>query len=162
LRPSVARAPPRPLNGLTLSFASYAAMKFADIVNPTEAELRQWAANPNASYPDEMSQDWDLVVADWARVDLIAELAGDDSCPTSGFFLAVLYLMAGDCVRNVAGNVNVSNLRALLARLENTPSESLRLFRTRALALLADPLKFDYSLWCDGGYAYGRDPAGEG
>ena len=137
-------------------------MKFADVVNPTEAELREWAADPNAHYPQEMSQDWDLIVADWPRVELIAELAGDDTCPTRGFFLAVLYLMAGDCVRNAAGNVNIPNLRTLLGRLQNTRSESLSLFRTRALALLDDPSKFDYSLWCDGGYAYGRDSAGEG
>jgi hypothetical protein len=137
-------------------------MKFADIVNPTEAELREWAADPTASYPDEMSQDWDLIVADRPRVDLIVELAGDESCPTRRFFLAVLYLMAGDCVRNAAGNVNIPNLRALLARLENVHCGSLRVFRTRALALLADPSKFDYSSWCDGGYAYGRDSADEG
>jgi hypothetical protein len=136
-------------------------MKFADIVNPTEAELREWAADPEADYPEEMSQDWDLIVADWSRADLIAELAGDAACPTRGFFLAVLYLMAGDCVRTGAGNVNIPDLRTLLARLETTPSESLRLFRTRALALLTDPSKFNYSLWCGGGYAHGHDPAGE-
>jgi hypothetical protein len=137
-------------------------MKFADAVNPTEAELREWAADPNARYPEEMPQDFDLIVADWSRVDLIAELAGDDSCPKQDFFLAVLYLMAGDCLRYPAGNVNIPNLRSLLARLENTASESLRLFRTRALELLADPSKFDYAMWCDGGYAYSRDPTGEG
>lgn len=136
-------------------------MKFADIANPTEVELRNWAADPNADYPEEMSQDWDLIVADWSRVDLIAELAGDESCPMSRFFLAVLYLMAGDCVRNAAGNVNIPNLRSLLARLENTSSEPLRVFRKRTLALLADTSKFHYALWCDGGYAYGGQLAGE-
>jgi hypothetical protein len=126
-------------------------MKFADAVNPTEAELREWAADPDADYPDEMSQDWDLIVADWSRVGVIVELAGDAACPTRGFFLAVLYLMAGDCVRTPAGGVNLRDLRALLARLENTPSEPLRLFCTRALALMADPSTFDYSLWATAG-----------
>jgi hypothetical protein len=146
---------------MPLSFDRDAIVKFADVVNPTEAELREWPADPAASYPDEMSQDWDLIVADWSRVDLIAELAGDESCPTRSFFLAVLYLMAGDCVRNAAGNVNIPNLRSLLTALENAPSESLRVFRTRALELLQDPSKFDYKLWCDGGFAYGRDAPSE-
>lgn len=134
-------------------------MKFADFQNPTEAELREWARDSGASYPDEMQQDWDLCVADWSRVDLIAELAADQSCPTRGFFLSVLYLMAGDCVRYPSGNVNIPNLRALLGRLDNSPSEPLRLFRTRALALLADPSTFNYEKWCWGDYAYGRDTA---
>jgi hypothetical protein len=137
-------------------------MKFADIANPTEAELRQWATDPHASYPDEMSRDWDLIVADWSRIALIAELAVDRSSPTQGFFLGVLYLMAGDCVRNAAGSVNIPHLRALLERLERTTSEPLRLFRRRAVELLADPSKFDYYLWCDAGFLRGHgDTAGE-
>jgi hypothetical protein len=130
-------------------------MKFADIHNPTEAELREWAQT-DGSYPEQVEQDWDLIVADWSRVDLITELAADESCPTHPFFLAVLYLMAGDCVRTPAGTANIPNLKALLERLENTLSEPLRLFRTRTLTLLADPSTFDYNQWCDGDFAYGR------
>jgi hypothetical protein len=136
-------------------------MQFADPFDPTADELRRWASDPEAAYPNEMSQDWDLIVADWKRIDLIVELASDVS-PQRPWFLAVLYLMAGDCVRNEAGKINIPQLRALLDRLENTPTQSLRLFRKRALALLADPSSFNYSLWCDGGYVYAPDSVGGG
>jgi hypothetical protein len=132
-------------------------MTFADAANPTPEELRHWASDPEASYPDEISQDWDLIVAHWSRIDLIVELASDARCPNRGFFLVVLYLMAGDCVRNESGNQNIPQLRALITRLERPPSESLRLFRQRALELLDDPSKFDYQLCCDGGYAHQSD-----
>jgi hypothetical protein len=138
-------------------------MTFADIVNPTPEELRRWAADPDADYPDEMSQDWDLIVADWSRIDVIVELASDPACPMRWFFVAVLYLMAGDCVRNEAGHQNTPHLNALVHRLESATSEPLILFRQRALGLLANPSTFDYKLWCDGGYVYQRGGrAGEG
>ena len=137
-------------------------MKFADVVNPTADELRQWASNPDAVYPDEIPQDWDLIVADWSRVVLIVELASDEACPNRDFFLAVLYLMAGDCVRTPGGEANIPDLRALLTRLEKTSSKPLALFRDRAAALFADPSKFEYDLWCNGGWLHVRsDPAGE-
>jgi hypothetical protein len=137
-------------------------MKFANIANPTEAELREWAAIRNVRYPAEMPEDWDLIVGDWSRVDLIVELAADDRCPARTFFLAVLYLMAGDCVRTSGGRRNIPDLEALLARLEGTRSPRLQIFRSRALTLLADPSTFDYSLWCDGGLTNdsNQEPAG--
>ena len=128
-------------------------MRFIDVWNPTEAELREWAADPDPGNSEEMPQDWELAIAEWTHVDLITELAGDSSCPNRGFFLAVLYLMAGVCVRDRSGNSDIPHLRALLGRLEHTSSQPLGLFRARAEALLARPSTFDYSKWCGGEYA---------
>jgi hypothetical protein len=135
-------------------------MRFADPLDPTADELRCWARDPHAACPDEMPQDWELIVADWKRIDVILELASG-SLPQQRWFLAVLYLLAGDCVRNERGSVNIPQLQTLLARLEDTDSEALSEFRERASELLADPSTFDYSLWCDGGYAYADRPARE-
>ena len=113
-----------------------------------------------ADYPDDM-QDWDTLVADWSRADVIAELA-NGSYPNSSFFLGVLYLMAGDCVRTPAGQANIPHLRALLAGLESATWPPLRTFRERAASLLADPSTFDYDMWCNAGYLRARQaPAGD-
>ena len=135
-------------------------MQFADPLDPTADELRRWAGDPEAPYPHVMPQDWDLVVADWKRIDVILELASG-ILPKRRWFLALLYLMAGDCVRSEGGGVNTPQLRELLARLEDTDSTALARFRERASDLLSDPSTFDYWLWCDGGYAYGPVRAGD-
>jgi hypothetical protein len=127
-------------------------MRFEDVVNPTADELRKWAADPNAMYPDDMSQDFDLMVADWGRINLIVELASDSSCPNRTFFVGVLYLMAGDCVRTSGGTQDIPKLKELLQRLAQSDSPELQLFRSRALELLKDPSTFDYNLWCNAGY----------
>lgn len=127
-------------------------MRFQDVVSPTADELRKWAADPNADYPDDMSQDFDLMVADWGRIDVIVELASDPACPNRKFFIGVLYLMAGDCVRTSQGAQDIPHLRNLLERLSTSSAPELLLFRTRALALLKDPSTFEYNLWCNAGY----------
>ena len=38
-------------------------MKFQNAFAPSEEELREWASDPDAEYPEEMSQDWDLILA---------------------------------------------------------------------------------------------------
>ncbi len=66
-------------------------------------------------------------------MDLIAELAGDQCCPTRGFFLAVLYLMAGDCVRNAAGNVDIPNLHATVDPARSSRGKPSALLDTRVV-----------------------------
>ena len=61
------------------------------LFNPTEAELRAWAAEPGA---DELTGDWDLVLA-WnmepERLRLLVELAADTTLPNAPLFLRALY-----------------------------------------------------------------------
>jgi hypothetical protein len=92
------------------------------------------------------------MVADWGRIDVIVELASDRSCPSRAFFVGVLYLMAGDCVRTAGGARDIPKLEELLQRLAQSESHELRLFRSRAVELLKDPSTFDYNLWCNAGY----------
>lgn len=61
------------------------------MLNPTEAELRAWAAEDGAEEP---TGDWDLVLA-WdmepGRLRLFVELAADDTLPNARYFLMALY-----------------------------------------------------------------------
>ena len=66
-------------------------MQFKDSANPTEPELRAWAAQAGADWPD---QDWEVALArgiERKRLRLMAELADDESLPNARFFLLVLY-----------------------------------------------------------------------
>ena len=79
-------------------------MSFRDALNPTDEELRQWAYTPDAGYPEEMSQDWDLCVTDFGRAPLLLQFAADSDCPNRGFFLSCLYLLVGAAfARRLAG-----------------------------------------------------------
>ncbi|HLP86188.1 MAG TPA: hypothetical protein VK157_17680 [Phycisphaerales bacterium] len=110
-------------------------MKFVNPFNPTETELRAWAADADAMYPDEMSQDWDLVVAAWERASLIVELAGDESCPQQQFFLLALEALATRCLR-CTGQTGEPCVREFLASLRGHPSPAIQLFREQTLAQL--------------------------
>ena len=128
---------------------------FKDALDPTEEELRRWAAIEGATYPPEMEQDWDLMVASPERADLILALAGDAACPNRGFFLSCLYLMVGDAVRSEGSTWPLAEISSWLERQEDLADPSISLFRERANALLANPETFNYNLWCWGGHAYG-------
>lgn len=66
-------------------------MRFAKSHNPTEAELRAWAAEAGAAEPE---GDWDLVLA-WGmepgRLRVFVELAADPTLPNARYFLMALY-----------------------------------------------------------------------
>jgi len=134
----------------TRSWYDFVGMKFVDAVNPTDDELHLWAADPNAMYPHEMPQDWDLVIADWDREALIVALASDDRCPQQEFFLRLLYMLAGECFRTLGGRANIPRLQMLLERLASSNSPAMRTFRARAMQLLKDPSSFDRDYWCGG------------
>ena len=75
----------------------------------------------------------------------------------------MLYLVAGECVRSEPGKTHLPHLLALRGRLDGSASEPLRLFRERVIKLLADPSKYDSSLWREGSYAYmEREHGGQG
>ena len=66
-------------------------MRFAKSHNPTEAELRAWAAEAGAAEPE---GDWDLVLS-WGmepgRLRVLVELAADPTLPNAPYFLITLY-----------------------------------------------------------------------
>ena len=53
-------------------------------LDPTPEDLRVWAYTPDAEYPDEMPEDWDLMVAQIKNAPLLLELACDLRCPQPG------------------------------------------------------------------------------
>jgi hypothetical protein len=116
-------------------------------IDPTPEDLRLWAYTPDAQYPDEMSQDWDLCVISFERAPLMIEFASDDNCPNRRFFLACLYTMAGDCVRNEAGRRNIPQLRAVLGSLPEKPNRLVDLWAQRTRNLLDHPESYDYDSW---------------
>jgi hypothetical protein len=68
-----------------------------DVLNPTDAELRQWGFHRDAVQPTE---DWDAAITTDERASLFLELAEDLDCPQGDFFLHCLYLLVGDTVRS--------------------------------------------------------------
>lgn len=122
-------------------------------LDPTPEDLRLWAYTVDASYPDEMSQDWDLCVISFERAPLILELASDENCPNRGFFLSCLYTMAGDCVRTEAGRVDIPKLRSVLESVPAHADRRVRLWVQRTKQLLDDPESYDYDRWGWGDFA---------
>lgn len=66
-----------------------------DSWKPMKQELREWAYDPNAIWPD---QDFDLSVAKLHFDDLIIDFSADDKCPKRNLFLKCAYLIVGDAV----------------------------------------------------------------
>ena len=60
---------------------------FANPVDPTSAELRAWAYQPDSVPLSTLPADWDLLVAGDALVASIFELALDRACPARRFAL---------------------------------------------------------------------------
>ena len=127
---------------------------FADAVNPTDEEIERWAYIPDANYPPEMSQDWDLCVTEPGRADLLERLASDPSCPNRKFFLSCLYLLVGDAVRSNGATWRLDEALDWLSRVRSAAPEDIALFLQRAMKVIVSPEEFDYKKWCWSGYAY--------
>ncbi len=118
--------------------------------NVTIAELQEWAADANASWP---SQDWDLAVARDELASEVLRLAASPECPHGAFFLEVLYLLVGDAVYREWQDHDKAVLTALLSEGSRVPDPSIRLWVRRSQRLLEHPDLFDYAAWCQGGLA---------
>jgi hypothetical protein len=130
---------------------------FRDISNPTDEEIRSWAYSSGGDYPAEMTQDWDLIVAEYHRVALIAELANDPGCESRAFFLSCLYLLSGQCVRysDRIDHPNIQRIKDLIDSQRGAFGRSLAEWADRSLRLFEHPETFDYNHWCWHGFAYG-------
>jgi hypothetical protein len=132
----------------------------SDPINPTPDDLRLWAYTPEADYPDEMSQDWDLVITDFARAPLFLQFASDTACPNRKFFLRCLYILAGDCVRTSGGHTGIPHLREVLQLVVPDAPRDIHLWVERTEHLLAHPKSYNYTRWGWGDLAY--DDRGHG
>ncbi|MBC2606301.1 hypothetical protein [Pelagicoccus albus] len=128
-----------------------------DPYNPTEDEIREWAFTDISVEP---RQDWDLMLSHLNRTRLYLELASNDQCPTSEYFLSLLYLIVGDAVRTDFQTKKKSEIEDLLEVAETEfPKYFIHLWVTRSRELLLNPESFEYDEWCAGDLArnYGRE-----
>lgn len=130
-----------------------APMKMSNPLDPTPEDLRRWAYAPDAEYPDEMPEDWDLCVADIDRVDMLVELASDAECPNRGFFLGCLYILSGDCVRLERCRHHIPRLKQFMDALPPESPKEVQRWVRRTRHLIAHPESFEYGKWGRGDFA---------
>jgi hypothetical protein len=124
---------------------------FANPVDPSPAELRAWAYNPDSVVAQNMPPEWDLLVAGDPLVNTLMELALDRSCPARRFALHCLYIYAADAIRTKFRAHPKRRLRRLVEKAEDEGDELLVLWAHNTRMLLAMPELFDYRDWCEGG-----------
>ncbi|TEW51226.1 hypothetical protein [Psychromonas algicola] len=118
-------------------------MKFIDAFSPTEEELRIWASNPEAEYPVEMSQDWDLILADINYAEILIKLACEES-PNKDFFLSCLYILSG---ASRSDEKAISELKVMLKLVPFNASEDVKLWVKRSENLFNNPALYNYDGW---------------
>ena len=134
-----------------MSLQQVAFRGFANPVDPTPAELRAWAYNPDTVKMQQMPPDWDLLVAGDPLIGTLLDLALDEACPARRFALHCLYIYAADAIRTKFRAHPKRRLRRLVERAEDAGDEQLQLWAHNTRMLLAVPELFDYRDWCEGG-----------
>ncbi len=124
---------------------------FANPVDPSAAELRTWAYDPDSVPLESMPQDWDLLVSGDHLVPTLFELAMDQSCPARRFAQHCLYIYAADGIRTNFKAHPRRRLRKLVERAEHDGDEPMLIWAHNCRMLLARPHLFDYHDWCEGG-----------
>lgn len=122
------------------------------MIEMSDNQLLNWAYNPDQFVG--MEQDFELLVANLDRANLVLECASDDNCPKQLFFLSCAFLIVGDAIRsNGDSSVFVAQEEEILAfvrRAEKTGHALLLEFVWRARDLIENPSTFEYDLWCGG------------
>ena len=134
-----------------MSVAQSAFHGFANPVDPSPAELRAWAYNPDSVPLQTMPPDWDLLVSGDRLIMTLFELAMDRSCPARRFALHCLYIYAADGIRTGFRAHPKRRLRKLVQQAESLGDEPMRNWAHNARVLLAKPDLFEYHDWCEGG-----------
>jgi hypothetical protein len=124
---------------------------FANAVDPTAAELRAWAYQPDSVSLQSMPAYWDLLVAGDRLVTTVFDLAMDPRCPARRFALHCLYIYAADGIRTDFSAHPKRRLRKLVERAETEGDEFMRTWAFNVRVLLARPEMFDFHAWCEGG-----------
>ncbi|HEU4422452.1 MAG TPA: hypothetical protein VFR67_07910 [Pilimelia sp.] len=124
---------------------------FANPVDPSPAELRAWAFNPDSVPLQSMPPDWDLLVSGDRLITTLFDLAMDRTCPARRFALHCLYIYAADGIRTQFRAHPKRRLRKLVEQAEEYGDEIMTIWAHNSRVLLADPQQFDYHDWCEGG-----------
>jgi hypothetical protein len=124
---------------------------FANPVDPTPAELRAWAYQPDTVKLQTMPPDWDLLVSSDRLVGTLLGLALDVKCPARRFALHCLYIYAADGIRTKFRAHPKRRLRKLVEQAEDEGDDILQIWAHNTRVLLALPELFDYRDWCEGG-----------
>ncbi len=124
---------------------------FANAVDPTAAELRAWAYQPDSVSLQDMPAYWDLLVAGDRLVMTVFDLAMDPKCPARRFALHCLYIYAADGIRTDFSAHPKRRLRKLVEKAETSGDELMQTWSYNVRMLLARPSLFDFNDWCEGG-----------
>ena len=124
---------------------------FANPVDPTPAELRAWAYNPDESVLQTMPPDWDLLVSGDRLIGTLFDLAVDPTCPARRFALHCLYIYAADGIRTEFRAHPKRRLRKFVEQAEEGGDDPLVTWAHNTRMLLARPELFQYHDWCEGG-----------
>jgi hypothetical protein len=136
---------------VSVSVQSTSFSGFTNPVDPTPAELRAWAYDPDSVPLTSMPPDWDLLVSGDHLVTTLFELAMDRSCPARRFALHCLYIYAADGIRTKFRAHPKRRLRKLVQQAESLGDDQMRTWAHNSRVLLAKPDLFDYRDWCEGG-----------
>ena len=128
-------------------------MKFEDVLYPTESELREWAKDPEAEFPEEMDQDWDLIVARFSLAPSLIKLSCEDS-PNREFFVSCLYILSGNCVRTNVCMDSIKKVEGLFGLVPDNSPADLTLWVNRSIHLFKNPSFYKYPGWGYGDLAY--------
>ena len=134
-----------------MSVAQSAFHGFANPVDPSPAEVRAWAYNPDSVPLQTMPPDWDLLVSGDRLIMTLFELAMDRSCPARRFALHCLYIYAADGIRTQFRAHPKRRLRKLVQQAESLGDEPMKVWAHNSRVLLAKPDLFEYHDWCEGG-----------
>jgi hypothetical protein len=124
---------------------------FANPVDPTSAELREWAYQPDSVPLETMPPDWDLLVSGDHLIGTLFDLALDQACPARRFAVHCLYIYAADGIRTNFRAHPRRRLRKLVEQAETDGDEMLATWAHNTRVLLARPELFEYHDWCEGG-----------
>lgn len=124
---------------------------FSNPVDPSPAELRAWAYQPDSVPLQSMPQDWDLLVSGDRLITTLFDLAMDRSCPARRFALHCLYIYAADGIRTKFRAHPKRRLRKLVEQAEQQGDEPMLVWAHNSRVLLARPELFNYHEWCEGG-----------
>ena len=134
-----------------MSLQQVAFRGFANPVDPTPAELRAWAYQPDTVKLQTMPPDWDLLVSSDRLVGTLLGLALDVKCPARRFALHCLYIYAADGIRTKFRAHPKRRLRKLVEQAEDEGDDILQIWAHNTRVLLALPELYDYRDWCEGG-----------
>jgi hypothetical protein len=133
-----------------LSVEQSAFRGFANPVDPSPAELRAWAYQPDSVPLQSLPANWDLLVAGDHLITTLFDLAMDMSCPARRFAMHCLYIYAGDAIATNFRSHPKRRLRKLIKKAESG-DELMLIWAHNCRTLLAKPHLFDYHDWCEGG-----------